>query len=55
MPIVITPTCKRCGTAIEQLEAVAGTWIHTGLSIWCPGSGDRYTAAPIVTHVPLGP
>lgn len=38
-------TCKHCGLLIER--NVSGTgWIHSLLSVYCPGSGNRLTAEP---------
>lgn len=47
MPIRIVPVCRHCGVVIESTEPM-GAWIHTGLSIYCPGSGNRLTATPII-------
>jgi len=53
MPIKIIPECRYCGTAVEPTEPM-GAWIHTGLSIWCPGDPYRtQTATPIVRVEPL--
>lgn len=52
MPIQIIPECRFCHTAIEPTEPM-GAWTHTGLSIWCPGSGQGETATPIVRVEPL--
>lgn len=53
MPIRIYPTCKHCGLAIEPTEPM-GAWIHTGLSIYCPGSARQFTAHPVIRVTPRG-
>lgn len=37
--------CRHCGVVIEPTEPM-GAWIHAGLSIYCPGSGNLLTATP---------
>lgn len=52
MPITFSPVCRHCGLAIESTEPM-GAWIHTDLSIYCPGSGRNFTATPIITARPV--
>ncbi|WNT44602.1 hypothetical protein SEA_TILLUMS_31 [Arthrobacter phage Tillums] len=37
-------TCKHCELYIEQLPS--GNWMHTKLSIYCPGSTQHFIAQP---------
>lgn len=54
MPIRIIPVCRHCGLLIESTEPM-GAWIHTGLSIYCPGSGAKFTATPVIEARPRRP
>lgn len=51
MPIRITDTCRHCGTAVQPTEPM-GAWTHAGLSIYCPGSAQKFTAAPVIVTEP---